>query len=115
MERRSFLAFLGGATSHTLWETYKSGIVDPLVEPLKCWVAGSLSWGAIATPQTIHQRPELVWDIFFSSRLRTEFIPPTDWGPTVPDVQLPGGTKTYGHEASVLSSIANFLSLSGPL
>jgi hypothetical protein len=55
-----------------------------------------------------HERLELAYDLFFHSSVRTEFMPPTEWGNQPPDVEL-GGTKTYEHEAEVIRSITNTL------
>src|SRR5206468_1991268 len=43
-------------------------------------------------------------------RTITECIPPTAWSAKLPDVHLPGGGKTYGHEYEVLISMSWALS-----
>jgi hypothetical protein len=54
-------------------------------------------------------RRNLAFELFLSSRApKTEVICPTDWSHKPPDVRLPNGKLTYGHEYAILQSIANF-------
>lgn len=49
---------------------------------------------------------DLAFELFLSSKvLRTEVICPSDWAARPPDIEMPNGTRTYGHEYEVLRSI----------
>jgi hypothetical protein len=97
------------AADKAVEETYRRvKVVDQFLD----WVSGERC-GKLQ--QSVIDRASLVYELFLSSETETEFIPPTNWGKGLPDVPLPGGVKTYGHEAAVLKSIANFVGLSVPL
>jgi hypothetical protein len=56
-----------------------------------------------------NERQNLAFELFLSSKApSTEVICPTNWGHKPPDVPLPDGRRTYGHEYAILQSIAHF-------
>ena len=110
--KRSFISlgmgFLGVLFGEAAKETYRVKVVDRVLE-----LVDRPIWSRM--PQNIIDRASLVYELFLSSEAQTEFIPPTNWGHKIPNVALPGGGRTYGHEAAVLKSIANFVCSSLPL
>jgi len=60
----------------------------------------------ITSSENAYDRRNLAFELLLSSEASTEFIPPSDWGHAPPDVELPDGTKTYGHEYEILRTIA---------
>ncbi len=89
-------------------EAYRVKVVDQFLE----WTGAA---SRMSIPTEVVERASLIYELFLSAYTDTEFIPPTNWGPRMPNVRLPGGGKTYGHEAEVLRAIANFVSSSVPL
>jgi len=99
-KRRAFLTFLGGAVG--AWGVNAvldrtSGRIHKALLPEK------------GAPEKLHTRLDLAFDLFLRSKGRTDFSLPENWTQGPPDVILPDGRKTYGHEAAVLQTIVRFL------
>jgi hypothetical protein len=99
-ERRAFLSFLVGAAGG--W------IVNATLDKVSGQIHKALLSDSGA-PEQLHKRLDLEFELFLRSEGRTDFSLPEDWTAGPPDVVLPNGKKTYGHEAVVLKTIARFL------
>jgi hypothetical protein len=108
MDWNTFLEYGGAVGAYSLWRAYGKAIVDPIVERLRIRIHRAFLPEGTVTPQLIHRRLDLAFELFLSSKVRSEVIPPTAWGHRPPDVVLPDGTRTYGHEFEVIKSIAAF-------
>ena len=107
---KAFLTLFGGGVYFFGRELSKKIFVEPLSQKIRVWAHEKIVPKGTTAPKEFHSRIDLAYELFLSSKvLRTDCIPPTAWGHKPPDVELPGGGKTYGHEAAVLESILNFV------
>jgi hypothetical protein len=112
-----WLAVLTFAGAGVCWhgrELYKKFVLDPLAQKITVYVHQKLLPEGTTAPQQLHDRTNLVFELFLSSVApRTDCIPPTAWSQNLPDVEVSPGKKTYGHEAAVIHSILRFVGQSG--
>jgi len=106
----AFLSLLGGGALFLGREISKRLFAEPLSQKIRVWAHQKIIPKGTIAPKEIHTRIDLAYQLFLSSKaLRTDCIPPTAWSHKPPDVELPSGGKTYGHEAAVLESILSFV------
>jgi hypothetical protein len=55
------------------------------------------------------ERRDLVHRLFWESNVPTKILPAASWSKHTPDVELPSGQWTYGHEAKVCFAMTDFL------
>jgi hypothetical protein len=99
----SILGFFGLATAEQIWQR---GAADPLIDFIKVKAHRWFDHGEAIMTQELHKRIDLIFKLFLESEADTEFVPPQDWDHARPDVILPNGVRTYGHEFEVLQAIA---------
>lgn len=110
MEPWAYLSLLGAGVIWHGIHFYKKAVLDPLSDRMKVWAHERIVPKGTIAPKGIHACVDLKFELFLSSKAsRTDCILPTAWSRRPPDHELPGGMKTYGHEAAVLESLLHFI------
>lgn len=106
--RRAALLLIGGMGWYAK-ETLKHMIVQPASDFCRGLIDASMTKMKPVQQAPAHERADLIRSLFLDLTADTDVIPPSDWKPQKPDIEVTKGLWTYGHEWHVMNAIKGFL------
>lgn len=90
-------------------ETLKHMVVQPASDYCRGLIDALLARMTPTRQAPANERADLIRDLFLDLTADTDVIPPSDWEPQKPDIEVAKGLWTYGHEWHVMNAIKGFL------